>query len=176
MVVLFVLLIVFTTSIIWSQDVEVEYASINGLAFVADPSTIASSYGNDISYLSNGEAIAFQEGDAFTFAPIQLPHNARIRGMRCVVRDDTDAGYIQVTLLRGAINTTDDSTLQSIAWTGTFPLTVSPDFQQISATAMGYRIVRNNRYGYFLRADFLDNPAGASAKLSLRGCVIVLQK
>jgi hypothetical protein len=37
----------------------------------------------------------------------RLPHGAMIKTLQCVVRDNTSQGYIQVTLNRGPINTTD---------------------------------------------------------------------
>lgn len=156
-----------------TQVVE-EFVSLNGLSLVADSYTIAMGSSNAIGYLSDGEAIAFQAGDIFSFAPVQLPDKAKIQEIICVVKDNTASGYIQVNLLRGPINTTDPVIpLQIIAVAGTSPSNVDPDFIQISGDAdTALAEVNNEEYGYFFRVDFLDNGAGEVAELTTRGMVV----
>ena len=149
----------------------IHYASLNGLSIVGDPST-----GSVVGYLSDGTGFGLKEGDTFSFAPIQLPHGAEIKRLKCVVRDNTPKGYIQVTLNRGPINTTDPIIpIQKIADAVTFPATVNPDFQEITGNAKSdVAIVDNTKYGYFFRVDFLDSPGviGPEVPLKLRGCSV----
>ena len=156
-----------------TEEVE-EFASLNGLALVADPYTIAGGTSNAIGYLSDGEAIAFKEGDVFSFAPVQLPDKAKIKEIKCVVKDNTESGYIQVSLLRGPINTADPVIpLQVIASAVTSPGYFDPDFIEISGDAdPTLAEVNNEEYGYFFRVDFLDNGAEEVAQLKLRGMVV----
>ncbi len=163
----------------WAQseaitEVVEEFASLNGLALVADPYTIAGGTSNAIGYLSDGEALAFEAGDVFSFAPVQLPDKAKIKEIICVVKDNSEGGYIQVSLLLGPINTTDPVIpLQVIASAVTFPNNADPDFIQISGDADATLAeVNNEEYGYFFRVDFLDNGAGEAAELTLRGMVV----
>jgi len=148
------------------------YASLNGIALVPDPYKKSKVLG----YLSDGEAFAFQTGNVFSFAPIQLPHGAIIDKLRCVVKDNTLTGSIKVNLLRGPINITDAVTpVQVIASTVTLPATVSSAFQEISQNANpSFAVVDNTKYGYFFRVYFLAAPAqvGTNVLLSLRGCIV----
>ena len=146
-----------------------EYASTNGIGLVAANNSSA-----ELRYLTDGSAYAFGSGDIFSYVPIQLPHEATITRLKCVVADETDAGYIQVSLLRGPINVDDGVTgNRSIANTVTFPTPSQPGFQELVGTANAERAkVNNSRYGYFLRVDFLDNPSGSSAVLKFRGCAV----
>jgi hypothetical protein len=151
----------------------IRYASLNGLSLVGDPGT-----GSVVGYLGDGTGFGLKEGDTFSFAPIQLPHGAEIKRLRCIVRDNTPKGYIQVTLNRGPINinTTDPIIpIQNIASAVTSPATVNPDFQEITGNAKSdIAIVDNTKYGYFFRVDFLDSPGvvGPEVALKLRGCSV----
>lgn len=146
-----------------------KYASTNGIGLVATTNS-----SGELHYLTDGSAYASGPGDIFSFVQIQLPHQATITRLKCVVVDETDSGYIQVSLIRGPINVNDPVVGgQSIAHTVTFPNTAQPGFQELVGNANTQRAkVDNSRYGYFLRVDFLDNPSGLAALLKLRGCVV----
>lgn len=151
--------------------------ALNGLSLVADPYTQAFGTSKRLGYLSDGEAVAFEAGDVFSFAPIQLRHGTTIGSLRCVVKDNTNTGYIQANLLRGPINTVDPivGPSQLIASVGTAPSQTGPGFVEVSATAQSaLAAVDNTKYGYFLRVDFLDGPGliGPEPTLSLRGCIV----
>lgn len=151
--------------------------SLNGLSLVADPYTQALGANKRLGYLGDGEAIAFEAGDVFSFAPIQLRHGKTIGSLRCVIKDNTSTGYIQANLLRGPINTVDPivGPSQLIASVGTAPSQAGPGFVEVSAAAQSaLAAVDNTKYGYFLRVDFLDGPGlvGPETTLSLRGCIV----
>lgn len=147
------------------------YASLNGLSLVGDPHTASL-----VGYLGDGTGFGVKQGDTFSFTPIQLPHGAEIKGLKCVVMDNTPSGYIQITLNRGPINVTDPIVpMQLIASASTFPATVNPDFQEVYGTvAPSLAVVDNSKYGYFFRVDFLDSPGilGSDITLKLRGCSV----
>lgn len=155
----------------------VSYTSLSGNALTSDPSTKYYGYGKEIGYLVTGEAIAFQPGDAFCSAPVQLPHGARITGFDCVVRDNTTVGYIDALLIRGPINT-DYSETESdiIASEFTNPSLSQPDYIELSDGFVDpkYTAVDNTRFGYYIDVRFIDNPdcPGPHPCLGFRGCVI----
>ena len=155
-------------------------ASLNGLALVADSYTQTVGTSKRLGYLAGGDAIAFEAGDVFSFAPIQLHHGKVIKSLRCVVKDNTDVGYIQANLKRGPINTTDPVVGSSslIASVGTFPAQSATGFIELTSNAnVALAKVDNNAYGYFLRVDFLDNtsPTSSGTTLSLRGCIVAYE-
>jgi hypothetical protein len=147
------------------------YASLNGLSLVGDPQTRSV-----VGYLGDGSGYGLNKGDTFSFAPIQLLHKAEIKRIRCVVRDNTATGYIQITLNRGPINKADPTVpMQLIASATTSPAAESTDFKEVSGNAKAnVAKVDNNLYGYFFRVDFLDSPGiiGSGIPLSLRGCSV----
>lgn len=153
------------------RPISGDYDSLNGLALIASPQTTGG-----VGYLADGSAYAMYAEDTFSFAPIQLRHKAEIKKMRCVVRDNTETGYIQILLKRGPINIADPvMPAQIIASASTYPAGASIDFKEISGNARAdVARVNNNRYGYFFRVDFLDSPglSGPLAPLSLRGCSV----
>ena len=55
--------------------------SLNGLALVADKYTQASGTSKELGYLADGEAFAFEAGDVFSFAPVQLQHGKTIKSL-----------------------------------------------------------------------------------------------
>jgi hypothetical protein len=129
-----------------------------------------------VGYLGDGSGYGLNKGDTFSFAPIQLLHKAEIKRIRCVVRDNTATGYIQITLNRGPINKADPTVpMQLIASATTSPAAESTDFKEVSGNAKAnVAKVDNNLYGYFFRVDFLDSPGiiGSGIPLSLRGCSV----
>jgi len=146
------------------------HASVNGVALVGDPYT-----GSTVNYLSDGSGYGAKAGDTFSFAPIQLPQGATIRRLKCVVRDDSPQGYVQITLIRGPINAADGVLpLQLIAHAVTWPATDDANFIEVSGGAQAaLAVVNNANYGYLLRADFLDAPApGGRPALMVRGCSV----
>lgn len=152
-------------------------ASLNGLSLVADPYTQSLGSSKRLGYLADGEAVAFEAGDVFSFAPIALRHGKTIGSLRCVMKDNTSTGYVQVNLIRGPINTVDPvvGPSQVVASVGTTPSQAGPGFVEFSAPAQSARAtVDNTKYGYFLRVDFLDGPGliGPETTLSLRGCIV----
>ncbi len=155
----------------------VSYTSLSGNALTSDPLTVYYGNGREIGYLVTGAAIAFQPGDAFCSAPVQLPHGAKITGFDCVVRDNTTVGYIDALLLRGPINT-DYSEIESdiIASEFTNPSFSQPDYVVLSDGFVDqkYTTVDNTRFGYYLDVRFIDNPIcpGSHPCLGFRGCVI----
>ena len=131
--------------------------------------------GSVVNYLADGSAYGAASGDTFSFAPIQLPNGAVIKELTCVMRDNTSKGYIQATLNRGPINTTDPiGPVQNIASAVTFPATTDAGFVSRAGTAdSSVATVDNSRYGYFFRVDFLDGPSpGGDPALKLRGCTV----
>ncbi len=148
-----------------------KYTSINGLALVGDPATQSV-----VAYLGDGTGYGMKENDTFSFAPIQLPHGAKIKAIECVFRDNTSQGYIQATLNRGPINVTDPIIPpQLIASATTSPAFASTNFTEVAGNANAARAdVDNDNYGYFFRVDFLDNPglSGSDVPLKLRGCSV----
>jgi len=155
-------------------------SSLNGLALVADTYTQTVGTSNRLGYLANGEAIAFESGDVFSFAPIQLWHGRVIKSLRCVVKDNTNVGYIQANLIRGPINTTDPVVGSSslIASVVTMPTQSASGYLELTSNAnAALAKVDNNAYGYFLRVDFLDNtsPTSSGTTLALRGCIVAYE-
>jgi cell wall-associated protease len=144
--------------------------ALNGLALVS------SQQSGRVGYLSDGTGFPTTAGDTFSFAPIQFLNGAIIKKLRCVVRDNTKTGYIQINLVRGPINVTDPVVpSQLIASASTFPAQASTSFREVTGTPNATRAtVNNDRYGYFFRVDFLDNPgtAGSDVLLKLRGCTV----
>jgi len=151
-----------------------ESTSINGNAFVVDPYTKWLGSSKSIGYLVDGQAFAYEKGSAFTFAPVQLPDGALVTGIKCVVKDNSETGYIQANLIRGPINIVDPAyTSQIVAYASTPTVGPSPNFQEIFGTAnANYAAVDNTSYGYFFRVDFLSNPGINDKNLTLRGCVV----
>lgn len=154
--------------------------SLNGLALVADSYTQTVGTSKRLGYLADGEAIAFEAGDVFSFAPIQLRQGKVIKSLRCVVKDNTDVGYIQANLIRGSINTTDPVVGSSslIASVVTMPTQSASGYLELTSNAnAALAKVDNNAYGYFLRVDFLDNtsPTSSGTTLALRGCIVAYE-
>lgn len=150
--------------------------SLNGVALVADQFTQTTGRSKKLGYLADGEAFAFEEGDVFSFAPVQLHHGKTIKSLRCVMKDNTTEGYIRAHLMRGPINTVDPVVGPSrvIGSVATKPDEAATDFiERLSNVNPALGKIDNTKYGYFLRVDFKDNPGrkGREITLGIRGCV-----
>jgi len=129
----------------------------------------------DVSYLTDGSVLARSTGTVYAFAPLQLPDQARIVGMRCSIRDPDPTGYVQIVLVRKDLAGTISTGGDVVVFAGTFPATNDTNFSMYSGTASpDVAIVDDANYTYYLDVRMIDVTVTGNG-VTFRGCSIEMQ-
>jgi hypothetical protein len=147
-------------------------AATLGSASVAGAALRPDRPGNVLGGLSNGAAYAYDLGDTFAFATLNLPDGATLTHFDCTIKDEDGSAYIQASLLRADLDDPSVFSSDYLAGAFTFPATNSPDYIRYgNATNASLSVVDNASFTYYIRVDFLD-VASTFATASLAGCSI----
>lgn len=147
------------------DTIAVGSISVAGVALRVDRS------GNEIRALSSGAVYAYNTGDTFTLAPLQLPDGVTITAFECTLRDQDSAGYIQAVLKRADRYDTSAAS-SAIATAVTWPATNSASYTRYSGTPnSSYTLVDNAQFTYYLRVDLYDVVSTAS-EIAVMGCTV----